>query len=760
MRGRPPWSRSRVSCAGRRGAFQEMAPALLQGPHVSPLLLLSLLLRFWPSVSARALEMVDLHAPELTCSEGLTDCHVSLASPYTAALPDPDDTVNVTHVQLQAILCCSARRECEPCLQIIITFHEVDNVKQVSEESGDHNDEEEVESSTNVGSGQFVLTEPKGLVKVCLSSPGSNEFCKTLQFKPSDSGFVQPSRQPTHKLLLTEKATFGSPVVVHVDGHSDGAHIVQNITVPSLNEVCSMSHEGTVKECDAPRLRAVTDHKRNVVLLQLENADARQDEIMCQMVWNEMPGELLVWPKGRREMVIPSNFVAPCLCFQVWWKEKPLRIETCPFKHQKDALERMQHNVSVSVADCQMRGGGTGLSWNVTAPCRLEAEVWLCKKDLAGGQCEEVTGSRQRLDNHAQAGWSATRNGHWKTGEFNVSSHPLLCVQIKIKGMESYLEPHCPFATSRWRWSLPLLIGLLLMCLIVLGAYFVQGVLKGYVWRWLKEDDVKGAVGGGHVVLLYPPDDDQALPELICHLGSTLQALGFSVSVDLWSKLELSVLGPVPWLHARLNRLQKQGGKVVLVLTKAAWIRAEEWGARSWERNTPRGSKADMEEEEAGSLTASSQCVDVFTASFSCILADYLQGRAGERFMLVQFESLPPEPPGGFRPLPELFRGLHLYSLPSQSLGFLTELAGARQMATASARRKRAGGLRMASRALARGLSGFTAGTTVLRLAGVSQSYVGVGAEDSGETVPLQPCLVTPPSSPDSSTKVSEVEWV
>lgn len=73
----------------------------------------------------------------------------------------------------------------------------------------------------------------------------------------------------------------------------------------------------------------------------------------------------------------------------------------------------MQHNVSVSVAECQMRGGGTGLSWNVTAPCRVEAEVWLCKKDVAEGQCEEVTGSRQRLHNHVQAGWSATHSGHW-----------------------------------------------------------------------------------------------------------------------------------------------------------------------------------------------------------------------------------------------------------------------------------------------------------------------------------------------------------
>lgn len=262
-------------------------------------------------------------------------------------------------------------------------------------------------------------------------------------------------------------------------------------------------------------------------------------------------------------------------------------------------------------------------------------------------------------------------------------------------------------------------------------------------------------------MLLYLPDDDQALPELMCHLGTSLQALGFSVSLDLWSQAELSTLGPVPWLHSRLDRLQRQGGKVVLVLTQAAWIKAEEWGAGSGERNTPRVKNRDMEEEEEErSNTASSPCADVFSASLSCILSDYLQGRAGERFMLVQFESLPPEPQGACQLLPELFRGLHVYSLPSQSLGFLTELAGACQMATSSARRKRAGGLRMASRALARGLSGFTAGANVFRLAGMPQTCVGVGVEDSGETVPLQPCHITPPSTPDTSFKASKMEWV
>uniref|UniRef100_A0A672YHT0 SEFIR domain-containing protein n=1 Tax=Sphaeramia orbicularis TaxID=375764 RepID=A0A672YHT0_9TELE len=510
------------------------------------------------------------------------------------------------------------------------------------------------------------------------------------------------------QLLLTEEVMFGRPFVVRVIGHSNKSYI-KNVTIPSLET-------GEITYRNIPKLRAVTDHKKDIVVLQVDSTDEKQRELMCLKVQNGIPGgDVLEW---------------------VWWKEKTLRKQYCPFQNQQAAQERMQRRVSVSMVESPVREGGSVLIWNVTAPCRLEAEVWLCKRDPAGGQCKEIAGSRQTLKNHSHAGWRATRNGHWVIKSF-------LLMQVI--------------------WILPLLIGFPLICLSVLGAYLAQGVLKGYVWKCLKEDDVKGAVGGGHVVLLYPPDDEQALPELMCHLGSSLQALGCSVSLDLWSHKELSALGPVPWLHSRLDRLQRQGGKVVLVLTQAAWIKAEEWGARSWERNTPKQREGGMDEKGTGrSYPLSPPCVDVFSASLSCILADYLQGRAGERFMLVQFESLPPEPPGGCRPLPELFRGLHVYSLPSQSLGFLTELAGARKTASASARRKRAGGLRMASRALARGLSGFTAGTTVLRLAGMPQSCVGTGAEDSGETMPLQPCLITPPSSPDIDPKTpkSEMDWV
>ncbi|CAI5647944.1 unnamed protein product [Oreochromis niloticus] len=539
-----------------------------------------------------------------------------------------------------------------------------------------------------------------------------------------------------------------------------------DVTQLQLESVLCCSNRQNCSLCLQVTITLQAEEVGDVMDVSEESGDDSEKEAFVKVHFS-IPGTLERWkvlyfkqrnstvdkstykPEEENQVVISSDFVAPCLCFQAWWKGS-LKTQICPFKNNEDALKNMQHNVSATLVESHFWDGGTRLIWNVSAPCILEAEVWLCKKDQVGGQCEEVMGSRQRLE----AEWDERSNRYLQTGEFNVSSHPLLCVQMKINGTNSPLELQCPFATSRLRWSLVLIIGLLFMCLAILGAYLIQGILQGYVWKWLKDEDVKGAVGGVHVVLLYPPDDNPCLPELLCHLGSSLQTLGFTVSLDLWSHTELSMLGPVPWLHSRLDQLQRQGGKVVLVLTQASWTKAEEWGAQRSER------KRHVEEEEAGrDYPGSSRCADVFSASLSCVLADYLQGRAGERFMLVQFESFPPEPPGSFRPLPELFRGLHVYSLPSQSLGFLTELAGARQVATASARRKRAGGLRMASRALAQRLSAFTAGSNVLRLVGVHQSCVAVGVEDSGETVPLQPSLITPPSSPDMDLQASEMEW-
>lgn len=50
------------------------------------------------------------------------DFSLSAVSQFAAALPDSESAVNVEGVRLKAVLCCTAGRDCEPCLQVIITI--------------------------------------------------------------------------------------------------------------------------------------------------------------------------------------------------------------------------------------------------------------------------------------------------------------------------------------------------------------------------------------------------------------------------------------------------------------------------------------------------------------------------------------------------------------------------------------------------------------------------------------------------------------
>ncbi|XP_046896457.1 interleukin-17 receptor C isoform X1 [Hypomesus transpacificus] len=700
------------------------------------------------SITATRLEIIDPE-PAQQCSKGLNDC-----SQKAAVVPFEEGPVNISRLDLKVFLCCTNRTDCKLCLRIQL-YLSVQGQHMDEEVSGDHGEYRNLDELVGQGSSREVT----GIsTEVCYSFPNFQPRCTEVRFRCCHSALSEPFLFEMWLSFLA-RAKFGSPVLITL------LNIASTITIPSLQEVCSSDLYVSVKECDVPKLQAVTDLRKGVALLQLDNSSMTQTKemVMCQMFGTGVGGvcRKLNWHKDQREMAIPLTSIAPCLCFRVRWKGKELHNMVCPFLNHQEIFRRMRDNVSVSVVEAQTREGSVkALQWNLTAPCRLEGGLWLCRTDVVAGQCVEVEGSRQKLNNQSSDGWIATLYGHWKWGEFlNVMPDPALCVQVKVQGMDSDLEPVCPFARTRGRWTMPLLFGLLFICLSIPAAFVIQGVLKGYLWRWLEEDDIKGAVGGGHVVLLYLPDEDPALSGLVGRLGTSLKALGFSVSLDLWSQAELGVLGPVPWLHSRLDRLQRQGGKVILVLTKTSWDRAEDWGNWGWGRDSPKG----MEEGEADGDCPSPSYSDVFSASFSCILADYLQGRAGERFALVQLESLPPQLAGGSRPLPELFRGLPLFSLPSQSLGFLTELAARGRGATVSGRRRRAGGLRAASRALAGGLRGFTGESAVFRLGGVSQDCVGTEVEDLWETVPLQPSLSllsTPPSSPDTCSKNVGLDWV
>ncbi|KAJ8394777.1 hypothetical protein AAFF_G00041320 [Aldrovandia affinis] len=666
---------------------------------------------------------------QLTCAQGLIDCRVE-----DEDLLDSGLDVDVSRLELEALLCCRGGINCRPCIQIhtYLTVTELHGDHELSGYQADQDETEETQQARGSGH-DSPLTQTEASIHVCYTVPNFLTECKRLEFTLPPSVVEDRNSEMWLSVVVSDKLSFGSPVFV-------AARSTQgNITVPSEKDVCSQALKRIVNECNVPRLHTVIDQEKGVATLQLDEEDINSSFSMgmCQKYGENGNCRYQQWNSTNEKITIPLRSVSPCLCFEVWWlKENALRVNSCPFLNNTEFLKNIWDNVSVSVVPTQTNSNDTTLSWTMSAPCRVEAELWLCRmgKGGAGQECGEVEGSRLRLQDSAGSEWQVNNQGHWIQGEFiSADPHPSLCVLGKVQGMSSELGPWCPFAASRGHWSLTVLVSVLLVCLTILGAYLLQGTLKSVVWKCFRDEDIRGAVGGGQVVLLYPQDSEQALPGLVSRLGSSLSALGFTVSLDLWSRGELSVLGPVPWLHSRLDRLQRHGGKVVLILTGAALRQGEE-------SLGPRCSPHS----------------DVFSASLSCVLADYLQGRAGERFVLAQFESLPPLPPGNSQPLPELFRGLPLYSLPSQSLGFLTELAVARG---GPSRRRRAGGLQAASRALAGGLRGL-GGSGGFRLPGFSQGGPGSAVEDVWETVPLQPCHTPSPSSRSCSPKPGNLAWV
>ncbi|RXN21874.1 interleukin-17 receptor C-like protein [Labeo rohita] len=331
-----------------------------------------------------------------------------------------------------------------------------------------------------------------------------------------------------------------------------------------------------------------------------------------------------------------------------------------------DAVFCKGSSVSVSLSEAETHHKQAALVWNISAPCRLEAQLWLCRKSSGlDSSCHALNG-RSRVHTRLNDSWMEADHRHW--------------------------------------------------------------VRKCWVSRWLKVDDVNSASGGVEVLLVCPPDADHTVTEPVCRLCSSLSSVGFSVSLDLWKHSEISALGPVPWLHSCLDRVQRCRGKAVLVLTQAACERAEEWSCRVAEQKPEKGRKTWVKGD-----VQSSTCSEVFDASLSCILADYLLGRAGERFMLARFDGQSP-----VTVLPEFFRELPLFSLPSQSLDFITELTqGTRKGQKVSERWVRAGALRAASQAVSRALRG-PAGPTGHTCARLPQDSVEPRTEKAWETVLLQ----------------------
>ncbi|XP_066526143.1 uncharacterized protein il17rc [Hoplias malabaricus] len=618
----------------------------------------NLVLLIWAGVLANSLAL-EKYRPEqdIICSQGLLKCKVEeVMFPPEPPVSGP---VLVLGLSVKSALCCEHERMCKACLRITVQIGNLNrqNSGQASGQ-GEGDEEEEEDSGRNLAAAVTVQYH---------SAPNLPRYQK-ISFLVKSSAARNQSKEEL--VLLVYKDVFlGSHVNVTVGSF----HFF--VTFPTLKEVCP---DIDVEECETPWVKIISE--RDALRVVDEKTNGMKPLQICVKRGTE--GECRSSPT-----TIPLHTVTPCMCFQAWREGSSSRSEKCPFKERKDFMKNVLRNVSLFVGHWETRDGRVVLGWNLSAPCRLEAKVWPCREEAGlGGECKEIHGFR-RIHNQNSL-WKEDSAALWTTGSFEdlgSKRHFLYCVMAEVNGER--FGPKCPHDSHRERWSVPVIVTLLMFSLAIVSVCLLRKQFKGWVSDWEKSR-CSGGSGCGNVLLLQACGGDDVYDVgMVCMLEMELSKLGFTVCLDLCCGAELSSLGPGPWLHSKLDLIQKQGGKILLVLSDLALEKAR-FCWESWNNGNGGGEKG---------LHMSG----VFDSVLTCILSAHLKGGATESFVLVQFDSK--KLINRDRPLPTFLQDLELYSLPSESCRLLANLCpGARE--GISMRLKRLLWLRRASRKLTKGL--------------------------------------------------------
>uniref|UniRef100_A0A4W2H5Q7 Interleukin-17 receptor C n=1 Tax=Bos indicus x Bos taurus TaxID=30522 RepID=A0A4W2H5Q7_BOBOX len=419
---------------------------------------------------------------------------------------------------------------------------------------------------------------------------------------------------------------------------------------------------------------------------------------------------LLVPQTGPQTITLNHTDLVPCLCIQVWPLEPDsVRTSICPFREDPRAHRNLWRAARLQLLP--------PLGWRLDAPCSLPAEATLCWQPLDGGPCLSLVPPLPREN--------VTVN---KVLEFPLlKGHPNVCVQVSTweklqlqeclwadslgprkddmllvetrgpqdNGSLCALEPSgCTPLLSRastraarlgeqllqdvqsgqclqlwdndlgalWacpmdkyihqRWALVWLACLLLAAVLFLLLLLKMSRVKGWL-RLLKENIRAGAAAGSRAALLLYSADDASFERLVGSLASALCQLPLRVAVDLWSRRDLSAQGALAWFHAQRRQTLQEGGVVVLLFSPGAVALCREWL------------------QDATSAPRAHDPHDAFAASLSCVLPDFLQGRAPGRYVGAYFDKLLPADA-----VPALFRSVPVFSLPSQLPDFLGTLQG------------------------------------------------------------------------------------
>ncbi|XP_036286977.1 interleukin-17 receptor C isoform X6 [Pipistrellus kuhlii] len=455
------------------------------------------------------------------------------------------------------------------------------------------------------------------------------------------------------------------------------------------------------------------------------------------LYWNQAQGPTKPWwhrnLTGPQTITLNHTDLVPCLCIQVWPLEPDsVRTSICPFTNDTRAHRNLWRRARLQLLP--PRG------WRLVSPCSLPTEATLCWQAPGRGSCQPLVPPLTREN--------VTVN---EALEFPLlNGHPNLCVQVssweKLQLQECLwseslgppkddmllvetrgpqdnrsicaLEPSgctpllsgastraarlgeqllqdlqsgqclqlwkndlgalwaCPMDKyTHQRWALVWLACLLFAAVLFLLLLLKKNHVKGWL-RLLKEDVYSGAAARGRAALLLYSADDAGFERLVGTLASALCQLPLRVVVDLWSRRELSAQGSLAWFHAQRLQILQEGGMVILLFSPGAVALCQEWL-----------------QDGTSASGAQHRPHDAFAASLSCVLPDFLQGRAPGRYVGAYFDSL-------LHPdaVPALFRAaVPVLALPSQLPDFLRTLRGPGAAA-------RPGGLRNRAQQVSRAL--------------------------------------------------------
>ncbi|XP_063458243.1 interleukin-17 receptor C isoform X49 [Pan paniscus] len=576
------------------------------------------------------------------CSPGLS-CHLwdsdILCLPGDI-VPAPGPVLAPTHLQTELVLRCQKETDCDLCLRVAVHL-------AVHGHWEEPEDEEKFGGAADSG-----VEEPRN---------ASLQAQVVLSFQA----------YPTARCVLLEVQV---PAALVQFGQSVGSVVYDCFEAALGSEVRIWSYT-------QPRYEKELNHTQQLPALPWLNVSADGDNVHLVLNVSEEQhfGLSLYWNQtGPQIITLNHTDLVPCLCIQVWPLEPDsVRTNICPFREDPRAHRNLWQAARLRLLTLQ--------SWLLDAPCWLPAEAALCWRAPGGDPCqplvpplswENVTvdvNSSEKLqlqeclwadslgplkddvllletrgpqDNRSlcalepsgctslpsKASTRAARLGEYLLQDLQSGQ----CLQLWDDDLGALWA--CP--TDKYihkRWAL-----VWLACLLFAAALSLILLLK--------KDHAKAAARGRAALLLYSADDS-GFERLVGALASALCQLPLRVAVDLWSRRELSAQGPVAWFHAQRRQTLQEGGVVVLLFSPGAVALCSEW----------------LQDGVSGPGAHGPH--DAFRASLSCVLPDFLQGRAPGSYVGACFDRL-------LHPdaVPALFRTVPVFTLPSQLPDFLGAL--------------------------------------------------------------------------------------